>query len=221
MIRKNIYLTEKQVEFITKFIKEEGGGTETDVVRQALDDFIQAKSLPYAQLICRSLNFKYDFYIELSGRATGKTYRLIKDATQYLDNDSKHKVNIVTSNSRTATHIKKQIGEYYKNRIFLNEKWMSDDSLNIKCYYDEFDCNKDLVTVDTGGYYCSTVKTRNLGNLDRKNDFLLKLLEANKYKYLSYANFGALTGINLSLEDKVKNIPGFESEYENRIFKFE
>ena len=190
MIRKNIYLTEKQIAFITEFIKKEGGGTETDVVRKALEEFIQQRESKFGFLQgmrIGGLNLK-DIYIEISPRGTGKTYRLVKHATQYLEYDSKNKVNIIVPTERCGKNIKRLIGEYFKNRIFVNEKIISDNELNIKCYYDEFDYNNNLREVDLLGYYCTTPsKIRYLKDLDslKKDDFLIKILVANEGKYVT------------------------------------
>jgi hypothetical protein len=216
MIRKNIYLTEKQQEFITQYIENEGGGTETDVVRQALDDFIEKRNSKFGLLAARLVGFNLPkVYLEISPRGTGKTHRLIKSAIQYLEENSKNKVNIVSPSNRNAIRIKKQIGEYFKNRVFTNENMISDMETYIKCFYDEFDFNSNLKEVDCWGYYCTTPRfIRNLDNLD-KNDFLIKLIKAtngliHNYSYLHVLDDHFISDI---IKEKDRTNKQFQTEY--------
>ena len=108
-----------------KLKQKEGGGNETEVVRKAIDEFIQSRQSKFGYLQGMAVGFwnQKELYLEISARGTGKTYRLIKDATRYLEEDSKNKVNIVTVTNHQAKRIKQLIGEYFKNLIYAAQHY--------------------------------------------------------------------------------------------------
>jgi thymidine kinase len=162
----------------------------------------------------------YKLYIELSPRGAGKTFRLVKHAIEFLENDIKNKVNIVSPSNRTSNYIKEKLGKRFKSRVLINKNIKSNSDKNIKTYYEEFDYNDKLKNIDKCGYYCSSVaKIRNLTKLDN-NDFLIKLLNCNGGQYSSYM----IVGIDEMNGDKFfemfteeeKHSEGFQLEFLNK-----
>ena len=101
-------------------------------------------------------------YVEISGRQTGKSTRMVDDVVNFLQRNGDKSVLIVTCNSQMRKHIKQKImdkcGLPCLSRTITSHK-MLPPADTIKQYVDEFfymDENK--LFVDKNAYYCGTPK---------------------------------------------------------------
>lgn len=148
-------------------------------------------------------------YLEISGRGTGKTYRIAHAVAAYLLEDEKNIANIVCPHLRQAEIVKennKALLEKNYNRIrcvtFDRKNAVVHGYRNVKNFYDEFDyLNFNLNKNDPfffgdafkDDYYVTTpAKIRDLSKISiqelAKTDFLIRLLLENKGMYCSYVN---------------------------------
>jgi len=143
-----------------------------------------------------------DLYVEISGRQTGKTTRMIDDMVKHIKNGGT--CCLYTMSHRMRKHIvdivnKKVIRDNPYTVIFPHEfKYLEEQQIlkqsDIKNYFDEFDfLDLNEIFFDPNGYYCTTSsKLRNKNDLfneeKRNNDFLLKLIWEKNLNYVSYKN---------------------------------
>lgn len=164
-------------------------------------------------------------YLEISPRATGKTYRLIQHAHKFLTSSVDSKVNIHCRHIRQATFIHDKLIElgHRKERIKLN---LTTEPGN-QNYFDDFDYNPQYISpyfIDLNGYYCTSIaKKRKLGKED-ETDFLLNLIKANSGQYTSYyftyeQQSRMLDKIRVSLEKDALKKDAFEREFLNQLFE--
>ena len=137
-------------------------------------------------------------YLEISGRQTGKTTRMVDDMVNHLDNGGM--VFLYTSMSASYTKmIIQSVLEKYKydsSKFVINptENYLKTSDLSNECirnYYDEFDFNKNLGGVDFNGYFCTTCShLRSFEDfLDPSNyDLLLVLMKTTKLNYVAIRN---------------------------------
>jgi hypothetical protein len=153
-------------------------------------------------------------YLEISGRAQGKTYRLTKAVIKHLQQDL-HPLPIAfvyTPTERAYKHIVNRVVEYTSNES-LRERiicWGREGDINNaslikkvngKRFFDDFDIRppseyKDQWITKTnfkpieGDYYCtSSFKVRNPEVFIKdNNDFLKLLLDFNGGQYESFFN---------------------------------
>lgn len=139
-------------------------------------------------------------YLEISGRATGKTTRLIDAAHRYLSEDEKNIANLIFSTKESAEMVKKKIGENKRIRYTMPER--KDPIIrgyaNARNFFDEFDWMK-LDFEREGAFFYTTTKEdyyvttpRFVRHMDKtylmrmaKDDLLLRLLCENKGVYNS------------------------------------
>lgn len=145
-------------------------------------------------------------YLEISGRRTGKTTRLI-DAAR-LAAEQHNSVVIVTFNSAQAFHLRE------KYRLPDNIIITATAGLNVidekrdliswdlvPYFWEEFEFI-DNVRLNVNDYYCTT--PRNLRSIKdvkkwkngKREDLLLDLISLNKGIYVKHNNFGILTDKN-------------------------
>jgi hypothetical protein len=152
-------------------------------------------------------SFKKPFYLEISGRQTGKTTRMIEDMHRHIEQGGI--ACICCSTTRMTNHIKNIFMEKYKSldRVISWDTYEhpehSDgyDKRVIRNYFDEFDFN-ERASFDPNGYYCTTAcRVRNIRNFLPKsnnnvevvfntlNDFLFyKLVNHCNHNFESHKN---------------------------------
>lgn len=130
-------------------------------------------------------------YLEISPRGTGKTYRLIQDATNFLQENPDENIGVNAMSFRAAKIIQDQLVKlgHSREKILLN-KILPVASKN---YYDDFEWFKSEglpISIGKNDYYCTSIrKKRKYGQKREPFDFLLSLIEANKGKYVCFHNF--------------------------------
>jgi len=136
-------------------------------------------------------------YLEISGRRTHKTTRLVRELQSWLSNPFNRAV-LITHHTTQSKEISRQINPKYHSRLYYgSEISLTLDKLNDVCcphsptvrwFWDEFDsCYIRNVPVMETGYYTTTPrKLRSLSNWENwENDVLLRLLVANDFNYNS------------------------------------
>lgn len=187
-------------------------------------------------------------YLEISGRGTGKSYRLAQAALQYLSQDSRNIVNIVCPTQRQAECVKKQALQISKNpevadRIRCIKFEREDPAVrgfaNVRNFYDEFDFidfklqkNDPFFFGDAfqNDYYVtSPARIRDLSKTTiqelAKTDFLIRLLAENKGMHVSFHAWwmwGERNSFNILKEAMIKESgqEAFETEIEGRFIKY-
>lgn len=156
-------------------------------------------------------------YLEISGRASGKTSRLTSAAVDYVLADFNNHSVIVTIDQNHREYIKKRAVPINRMHFYTCSQEYRRDFLgisNVRFFFDEFlFFNKNWYDFDENGYYVSTpnsfIGTRNnKGKMifDRKT-FLGKLLIANNNYYEHYLSKN-LYSLHLSNERKLLEIEG-------------
>lgn len=132
-------------------------------------------------------------YIEVSPRQTGKSHRLIQDATHQRYGHDK----IIVIVSPLDAYYWKQDAPFVKvvakteaqAERELAKLGIDPESEKIAWYYDEFDFIKGLEQIRDGGYYTTTPKTlRDYANAtpgQLEEDFLLRLVVQNGCVYVT------------------------------------
>jgi hypothetical protein len=101
-------------------------------------------------------------YVEISGRQTGKTTRLVDDVVSFLTQNGDKNALIVSFNEVSRKEIKRKImekcGLSCLNRTITSHKMLPPTN-SIKQYVDEFFyIRENKLVVDKGAYYCGTPK---------------------------------------------------------------
>jgi len=137
-------------------------------------------------------------YLEISGRQTHKTARMIQEIERWLSNPNNFA--ILTVHSRQyADHLMRDIHPRYHDRLFIGpilhtnvqklRGIMMPDNPRVRYFWDEFDfCNALDVPIDKNGYYTTTVKNkRTIEDWENwTNDPLLRLIVANDFMYTAH-----------------------------------
>lgn len=114
-------------------------------------------------------------YIEINGRQTGKTKRLIDDMKMWLERNSKNIAIICAPNQNAAIEIGRSVEKLVtfdiNERIFINCNKFQELPFSlvgteysplderIRFYWEEFDlCRHDSVVIVENGYYSTTPK---------------------------------------------------------------
>jgi hypothetical protein len=109
-------------------------------------------------------------YVEVSGRQTGKTTRLVEDVVSFLTQNTDKSVLIVSFNDRNRQLIKRKItnkcGLPCLNRTITSHKMLPPTS-SMKQYVDEFFyISENKLVVDENAYYCGTPENGLYGTYD-------------------------------------------------------
>lgn len=104
-------------------------------------------------------------YVEITGRQTGKSTRMVDDIATFLEENGNKTALVVSPTVHSRKLIKEKIFNkcgYCVNRVVTSNK-MLPVADTIKQYVDEFFCvrESDLV-VDKNAYYCGTPKNDGL-----------------------------------------------------------
>lgn len=155
------------------------------------------------------------FYLEISGRQTGKTTRLIRAMKNHID----HGGNCIVfcMNYKMFTLICELLRESkYINHVYYYKKVDPVYEIkNVKNFFDEFDFIDDLKTLkyfDERGYYCtSPCKVRDFGDFQKpeklNNDLLLQLIAYSGFNYESRKNTNISDELGENEQGKVfKNV---------------
>lgn len=139
-------------------------------------------------------------YLEISGRQTQKTQRLIAKLDYHLASNDENIVCLTLPNMKMADNIIREINPAHKKRLWSHSQFKThEDKLRglmelndprILFMWDEFDFIHDIrnVPVHHNGYYCTTPKFKRETKdwVNWKNDPLLRLLIANNFQYVTY-----------------------------------
>ena len=156
-----------------------------------------------------------NFYLELAGRATGKTYRLVGAVNDWLNQNDLNIAIVYAMGERGKLRIQNDKRIVDKSRVFTTE--VTSRVGDIKRFFDDFDFYHEIASkFPLEGYYTSTpAKIRDILDFG-KDDFLYKLLEANDWKYVSYLPTGLM---DIDLLKASKRGPHFETEILGRWYK--
>lgn len=139
-------------------------------------------------------------YLEISGRRTGKTTRMLKAIDKAYE-EGKH-IAIFSRNKYEENNIIKHIREEELDgiKIFRSKKDFQEQLLgkslsmnDFKVFYDEFDYirnQKDIIISDDG-YYVTTpakIRSKQYWGDNIEDDILLKLLDMNAGSYVKIVN---------------------------------
>lgn len=160
-------------------------------------------------------------YLEISPRGSGKTYRLIKDAANFLQENPDKNIGVNAMSLRAAKSIQDKLFKlgHSREKILLNKIL----PIASKNYYDDFEWfeSKSLpISIGMSDYYCTSIrKKRKYGQEREPFDFLLSLIEANKGKYVCFHNFyfADLELIERAKKDISKD--HFDTEFLNHLFE--
>lgn len=137
-------------------------------------------------------------YVEISGRGTGKTTRLVKEVVKQVKKGknciiitafpNRYMVKLLKDNiSSTSCEI--EVADYKHIYIYSNENKYGLCVRKVRLFYDEFAFMKpDDIAISKTGYYVTT-PNKIYTSKERKNpnDYpLLKVLHANYYMYDKY-----------------------------------
>lgn len=167
-----------------------------------------------------------EIYLEISPRASGKTYRLLQAVNKWL-NLSEYNIAFIYTPSgdrlKEISDYQKLIEEKNKKRVYINQfEWKSFSYfITIRQFWDEFDYNKDFYIGGTNNYHYYTTTAayvRDLKKIDTKNDKIYKVLKNTNFKYVSYF---PIHNINSYLEafetDKVQDF--YKLEFLNQFYR--
>ena len=141
-------------------------------------------------------------YVEISGRRTGKTTRLIKEVIKQVSYGKNCAIITPFNNMYIYRLLKDNLGsidcevdiESRKRIIVYSNVPIDNKSKGLifrqtKLFYDEFAfIDPESIIIDTTGYYATTPNKTYTG-IERMTPYkysLLKVLEANKYQYAKY-----------------------------------
>ena len=138
-------------------------------------------------------------YLEISGRRSGKTYRLAKAMIEYLYSTDKDVYYCTFNWAVYSGFIDLYIPKVMRHRVLFLTKSNIDD-LDSMRFYDEFDWPNTtrLLQYNSNWYYVTTpYKMRSAEDFENKNDFLIKLLECNNWCYTVCINRDILDNVAL------------------------
>lgn len=143
-------------------------------------------------------------YLEISGRRTGKTTRLVRELNTWLLNTSGGYATLVTPNRPMFEHLTHGIDPKFRDRVkgcsdietslrWSLGKFIFEDARVHRIFIDEFDfCNPRSVPIFHNGYYVTTPKfVRSGTDLEYwRDDILLTLLVESEFCYESHTSLG-------------------------------
>lgn len=167
-------------------------------------------------------------YLEISGRQTGKTSRLVAAIDMHLSNPN-NRACIVPHLFAHGNDILRKINRNYIKRAHVSTTirshvdWLRgvmDVSDNrVRFFYDEFDFHNtpdDVIPFETG-YYCTTARFYRTQDhwKEYQNDPLLRLIVLNEFKHESYHGMKSIYPDFESLKDRIKfmGIEQFNHEF--------
>lgn len=166
-------------------------------------------------------------YLEISGRRSGKTTRMLtaihkaymagERVAVFVPNYGMgHPIrDAIEENNYVDTQKCQKVNVYHSRKEF--DKRLLDTGLlpeDFKVFYDEFDYGRDEVIVSENGYYVTTPCKIRTDFEDTENDVLLKLVEMNGGGYAKYLNKELIDSMHMD-EHYVQEIKG-EWIYENK-----
>ena len=135
-------------------------------------------------------------YLELSGRQTNKSSRLIREIDYWLAIPTNHAV-LITHNLNWANELVRMLNPRNTSRLTIGVDFQATvrklrgtihpEDRTVKLFWDEFDlCNIENVPIYRNGYYVTTSKfTRHFDDWENwQNDVLLRLIVANDFTYV-------------------------------------
>lgn len=137
-------------------------------------------------------------YVEISGRQTGKTSRLIRELEYHLSNPNNYAC-LVTHKMSWGLDLTRKMKTEYRDRVFFGteidmivatarKKNLDPLTNNFRWFWDEFDfCRPNNVVIMDTGYYATTPKfIRKFEDWELwYDDPLLCLVVANDFMYTS------------------------------------
>lgn len=149
------------------------------------------------------------FYLEISGRQTGKTTRLVNAMIDHLSCGGSC---ILYTHSRKMFQVICEIiyheyGDVSKVKYYLDK---GIEMERVRNYFDEFDFNDKLQSLgafDAKGYYCTTVtKLRDIKDLQNpKGDLLLELIKHSNFNFESRKNPNMLSFSGIDEKRKIES----------------
>jgi hypothetical protein len=181
-------------------------------------------------------------YLEISGRGSGKTYRLIQTAKIYVAEDERNIANIVYPTTVQAKRTKELIDHNYKNDPLIKQFHYTSFErknpvvrgyTNVRNFIDEFDYIKFKINnsfffgdaFKDDYYTTSPAKIRDLSEIPieeaAKKDFLLRLLLENHGMYVGFV-YGQyfITPHFLRTMKESMDTETFEREIEGKFIKY-
>lgn len=172
-------------------------------------------------------------YLEISGRATGKTKRLCEAVVSHLRQYGSSAMAVIISPSGHRAKYDALIDEKYHDMVLVTHDYeiakerlvnhetqesitFEDFSFklgmgfgNIKYFFDDFDYGKsEIPTLDDGYYVTTPFKIRNLDDwLFWREDKLLTLLIENNFMYTSVHGMMGMIDGNLNLAATCRVMP--------------
>lgn len=121
----------------------------------------------------------WDTYLEISGRQSGKTERLVAAAKQHADDGG---VALVVVFDGLTDYIRNMLGQCH-GVIVIPEELMHSELVtlsaplleNVRWFFDEFDWLKDVPIIDDA-YYCTTARYLRKRDANPEGDTLLTLV---------------------------------------------
>ncbi len=161
-------------------------------------------------------------YIEISPRATGKTFRLIKAVKTYLKRFPKNKAYIFTYSERGAKRLSEKINNTRaicaSYQTLFSQGHSRTGTKNTRRFFEEFDyyiLSELHLKVRKSDYFVtSPARIRTKADF-KKNDFLLALLKRNNWVYTSVNPVELLAEI-LGKE----KASAFPVDFSNKFFEF-
>jgi len=167
-------------------------------------------------------------YLEISGRQTGKTARLV-DAVEHHLTNPENVACVTTVNHPNGRDITRRINARYHNQLMtavdyanhverLHGRFDINDS-RVRFFWDEFDFARyeDNVIPMKTGYYCTTAKFNRTQHHWEfwKNDPLLCLLVVNNFMYTSHHGMKSMFPDMARVAECIKSIgvDAFNHEY--------
>lgn len=177
-------------------------------------------------------------YLEISGRGTGKTYRLIEAAKAYVALDYRNVPNIILPTQGHAERLKEFVETNNKNNPAVEQfnytipgrkNFIVRGYNNVRNFFDDFDF-MNITFNDVGfsyqdDYFCTTpARVRDLSNISiqqaAKTDLLLRLILENHGMYCSFINPMFDPSWLKPIAEKYQDDDAFEKEIEGKFIKY-
>lgn len=138
-------------------------------------------------------------YVEISGRGTGKTWRLKQEVNHWINtswlDDTQLAVIYTPSHSQEEFVFEDKYNGGLDARVFINKEPDTEylQKLNryytIRYFYNEFD-HLDNVKIERGNYYVTSPRfLRDIKTFANEDDTLYKVLRLNNGKYVQYSQW--------------------------------
>ena len=143
-------------------------------------------------------------YLEISGRRTGKTTRLIDAVFEHIFNGGTAIIYTLSKEWGNSLYREYFNHPRFDDKVLINPMYTSIELLNTKVFYDEFDMCEG-VRIYKNGYYSTTpYKMRDI-NAETRDTFL-KLLDLQFGSYVSYINKDIVYDMSKTLCEEVFNL---------------